>query len=49
MIGQLKRRPADILFSCQNQALVSCVDFNLSDFDRLTGIRGNRQVLLDFG
>ena len=49
MIGQLKRRPADILFSSQNQALVSCVDFNLSDFYRLTGIRANRQILLDFG
>ena len=41
MIGQLKRRPADILFSCQNQALVSCVDFNLSDFNCLAGVSRN--------
>ena len=49
MIGQLKRRPADILLGRQNQTLVGCVNFNLSDFDWLTGIRANRQILLDFG
>ena len=41
MIGQLKRRPADILLGRQNQALVSCVDFKLSDFDCLTSVSRN--------